>query len=67
MNIPQRVDAVGFCTANDSHERDPVEWRIYGANVDLRDAPEDGSVLAKSLDRLALQGVAGLRGPGARN
>ncbi|KOX55932.1 malonate decarboxylase holo-[acyl-carrier-protein] synthase [Methylobacterium fujisawaense] len=35
-----------------------LHWR------ELRDAPEDGSVLAKSLDRLALQAVAGLRGPG---
>jgi phosphoribosyl-dephospho-CoA transferase len=33
-----------------------LHWR------ELRDAPEDGSVLAKSLDRLALQAVAGLRG-----
>ncbi|XYD07967.1 malonate decarboxylase holo-[acyl-carrier-protein] synthase [Methylobacterium sp. NMS12] len=36
-----------------------LHWR------ELRDAPEDGSVLAKSLDRLLLRPVAGLRGPGA--
>ncbi|MEE7466460.1 malonate decarboxylase holo-[acyl-carrier-protein] synthase [Methylobacterium oryzae] len=35
-----------------------LHWR------ELRDAPEDGAVLAKSLDRLALRPVAGLRGPG---
>ncbi|MEE7494415.1 malonate decarboxylase holo-[acyl-carrier-protein] synthase [Methylobacterium oryzae] len=34
-----------------------LHWR------ELRDAPEDGAVLAKSLDRLALRPVAGLRGP----
>lgn len=35
-----------------------LHWR------ELRAAPEDGSVLAKSLERLLLRPVAGLRGPG---